>query len=77
MAREVAQLEVGYGQPDDRGFVELGGYRSRQGQHLRQLVELEVLLAAARPRRVPALLLPQLEDAVTRQRNTATIIQVL
>lgn len=65
VAGKVPQLEVGDGEPDDTGLVQLGGNGGRQGQHLGQLIELIVLLAAARASCVPTLLFPQLEDPET------------
>lgn len=59
VAGEVAHLEVADGEAHDGGLVQLAGDGAGQGQHLGQLVELEVLLPAPRPRRVARLLLPQ------------------
>ncbi len=67
---ELAKLEVGDGEADDGSLVQLRRDGTGQRQHLGQLVELPVLLPAPVPRRVPALLLPQLEDAATTPTNT-------
>lgn len=56
---EVSHLQVADGQANDGCLVQLAGDGARQGQHLRQLVELKVLLPPPRARRVPRLLLPQ------------------
>ena len=65
VAREVAQFEVADGQPDDGSLVQLAGDGGRQRQQLGQLVELVVLLAAPRPRRVARLLLAKLQNTAT------------
>lgn len=44
-----AHLEVGGGEPDDGGLVQLAGDGRRERQQLGQLVELGILLLAARP----------------------------
>lgn len=61
VSREVSQLQVRYGQPYDGRLVQLRRDGRRQWQHFGQLVELVVLLAPARPGRVPALFLPQFQ----------------
>ena len=43
-------LEVGGGEADDGGLVELRGDGGRQGKHLGELVELAVLLLPSSPR---------------------------
>lgn len=63
MAGEVAQLEVADREADDGRLVELAGDGGRQRQQLGQLVELVVLFAAARSRRVARFLLAQLQYA--------------
>ena len=52
VAAEVLELETSDRQPDDGSLVELARDGARKRQHLRQLVELIVLLASSRARRV-------------------------
>lgn len=51
--------------PHYGSLVKLRGDGPGQGKHLGELVELVVLLPPPRPRRVPALLLPELQDAAS------------
>lgn len=44
---DCSHLEVAGGQPDDGGFVQLGGDGRGQGQQLGQLIELPILLLPA------------------------------
>lgn len=66
MSGKVPQLQIADGQSNDGRLVQLTGDGCRQWQHLGQLVELVVLLAATRSRRIPRLLLAQLQDAVNK-----------
>jgi len=59
LAGEGAHVQVTYGQPDDRGLVQLAGDGSGQRQHLGQLKELKVLLPPPRASRVARLLFTQ------------------
>lgn len=67
MSREIPKFQVADGQPDDGGLVQLRGDGRRQRQHFRQFVKLEILLAASRSRRIPALLLAQLKYTVNNE----------
>ena len=62
VAGKVFQLQIGNGEPDDGGLVQLRRDGGRQRQHLGQFVELVVLLAAPRARRVARLLFPHLQN---------------
>ncbi len=70
MSGEVPQLQVRDGQSDDGRLVQLRRDGPRKWKHLRQLVELEVLLTATRSRGVARFLLPDLEDAAEIRENT-------
>ena len=67
LGAELADLEEADGEPDDGGLVQLGRDGARQRQHLGQLVEFVVLLASPGPRRVPGLLLPDLQDTAEQK----------
>ena len=75
MAAEVPQFEVADGQSDDGGLVQLARDGAGQRQHLRQLVEFIILLAAPRPRRVAWLLLADLQDAAIKSAKGQILIQ--
>lgn len=63
---EVPQFQVANGQSYDGRLVQLACDGRRQRQHFGQFIELVVFLASPRPRRIPWLLLAQLQDAVIR-----------
>ena len=54
---KLPESEVGDGQSDYGGLVQLGGDGSGQWQHLGQLVKFIIFFSAARPGRVTGLLL--------------------
>ena len=59
LAGEGAHVQVADGEADDRGLVQLAGDGPGEREHLGQLKELKVLLAATGASGITRLLLPQ------------------
>ena len=66
-------LEVGRGESNNGGFVQLGSDSGWQGQHLRQFIELGVLLLTPRARRILRLLLHR--STPTRQNGSGWLLK--
>ena len=63
MATEILQLQIRDRQPNNRRLVQLASDGARKWKHLGQFVELVVLFAATRSRRIARFFFAQLENA--------------
>jgi hypothetical protein len=69
MATEILEFEEADCQSDDGRFVQLRGDGAGEGQHFGQLVELVVLFASPRPRRIPRLLFANFQNAAEKEKR--------
>ena len=76
MSREILDPQIRNRESDDGGFVQLRSYGRRKWQHFRELVKLVVLFSTPRPRCIPGLLFPELQNTGIKLRRKNRLINL-